>query len=194
MQTCLSPVAYGDTPSHFLSEMPQLGGMESLYKLCVRWIVTARLAEPATAPVVKKFKDRQAGCTKRTQSQSRGSGCPSRIAVRSAKSALLVYLQSNVPFSCAEEKYHRPCYGKQGKTCFSSKRKEEHSFSKGKRKGRSFCDVTKGTKSTEKGRRLPPSLFKPIPFDKWGQSHLSGMRKVSSSCKTDRKQRAIVLR
>ena len=108
MQTCLSPVAYGDTPSHFLSEMPQLGGMESLYKLCVRWIVTARLAEPATAPVVKKFKDRQAGCTKRTRSQSRESGFAPHGSLCDPQSVLLVYLQSNVPFSSAEEKYHRP--------------------------------------------------------------------------------------
>ena len=89
--------------------------------------------------------------------------------MRSAKSALLVYLQSNVPFSCAEEKYHpSPCYGKQERTCISSKRKEEHSFSKGKRKGRSFCTVTKGTKNTEKGRRLPLPFSNPSPLTNGG--------------------------
>ena len=111
---------------------------------------------------------------------------------RDSRAHFCAYPESNVPFSCAEEKYHRPCYGKQGKTCFSSKRKEEHSFSKGKRKGRSFCDVTKGTKNTEKERGDSPSLFKPNPFDKWGQSKLFGMRKVSSSCRKERKQKAIV--
>ncbi len=65
-------------------------------------------------------------------------------------------------------KKHMDAYfGKQERTC---------SFSKGKRKGRSFCDVTKGTKNTEKGRGDSPSLFKPNSFDKWGQSKPFGMR------------------
>ena len=50
------------------------------------------------------------------------------------------------------------------KNLFLSKRKEECSFSKGKRKGRSFCDVTKGTKNTEKGRGIPLPFSNPTPL------------------------------
>ena len=42
-----------------------------------------------------------------------------------------------------------------GRTCF---------FSKGKRKGRSFCTVTKGTKNTEKGRGIPLPFSIPSPL------------------------------
>ena len=104
--------------------------------------------------------------------------------------ALLVYLQSNVPFSSAEEKYHRPCYGKQGKTCFSSKRKEEYSFSKGKRKGRSFCTVTKGTKNTEKGRGIPLPFSIPSPLQQRISKPL-GMHWACGNCKMYIKQKNI---
>ena len=53
-----------------------------------------------------------------------------------------------------------------------------------------YCD--KRNRKHRKGKEASPSLFKPIPFDKWGQSHLSGMRKVCSSCRIDGKLEDIV--
>ena len=53
-----------------------------------------------------------------------------------------------------------------------------------------YCD--KRNQKHRKGKEASPSLFKPIPFDKWGQSSLSGMRKVSSGYRIDGKQRTIV--
>ena len=57
------------------------------------------------------------------------------------------------------------------KNLFLSKRKEECSFSKGKRKGRSFCDVTKGTKNTEKGRGIPLPFSNPTPLTSAGKAN-----------------------
>ena len=51
--------------------------------------------------------------------------------------------------------------------------RKDYSFSKGKRKGRSFCDVTKGTKSTEKGRRLPLPFSNPTPLTNKGDRTFS---------------------
>ena len=62
-----------------------------------------------------------------------------------------------------------PVYGEESTTLpLSESRKHGCSFSKGKRKGRSFCIVTKGTKNTEKGRGIPLPFSIPSPLTKEG--------------------------
>ena len=72
------------------------------------------------------------------------------------------------------EKYRRsPANGKQERTCFSSERKKRLFLFQGKERGRSFCNVTKGTKSTEKGRRLPLPFSNPSPLTNGNRTNLN---------------------
>ena len=116
----------------------------SPYRLCVRWIVTARLAEPATA--LETCSPEQTFSLHKTNAIAKPGIrlCPSRIAVRSAKRTFGY-------FSCAEEKYHpSPCSQSRNEPVSLPRGRKDYSSSKGKREGRSFCHSTKGTKNTEK--------------------------------------------
>ena len=106
--------------------------------------------------VVKQSKDGRKVCRRQTRSQSRASGFALRIAVRSAKSIFgYVYFAQQSTILLWKKVPSSPCFGKQERNC---------SFSKGKRKGRSFCTVTKGTKNTEKGRGIPLPFSIPSPL------------------------------
>ena len=92
------------------------GGMQSQHRLCVKWTCKARPCRTC-----KSIGDLQSGADFQSAGNKRDSkagdpALPPRIAVRSEKSAFGY-------FSRFGEKYHpSPCYGKQEKTCISSKR------------------------------------------------------------------------
>ena len=137
---------------------------ESPYRLCVKWITTARHCRDCKSTVVvHSGADFQPAGNKR----NRKAGDPALLqgSLCDPRKSAFGY------FSRFGEKYHpSPCYGKQERSCSSSKRKEDYSFSKGKGEGRSFCTVTKGTKNTEKGRRLPLPFSNPTPLTNEGKA------------------------
>ena len=104
-------------------------------------------------------------CTKQTQSQSRGSGFAPKDRCAIREKALLG------TFLALEKSTTRPpASGSRNEPASLPRERKDYSSSKGKRKGRSFCTVTKGTKSTEKGRRLPLPFSNPSPLTNGGKA------------------------
>ena len=118
----------------------------------------------------RAVRSRRKGCTKPARSQSRGSGfaptdpgtirkCIFGYAYFTAQSTILLWKKVSTVF---------PASGAGKKPAPLPRGRKECSFSKGKRKGRSFCNVTKGTKNTEKGRGIPLPFSIPSPLTKEG--------------------------
>ena len=136
------------------------GGMQSQHRLCVKWTCKARPCRTC-----KSIGDLQSGADFQSAGNKRDSkagdpALPPRIAVRSEKSAFGY-------FSRFGEKYHpSPCFGKQERTCISSKRKERLFLFQGKEKRMFLLYCDKRNQKHRKGKEASPSLFKPNPFDK----------------------------
>ena len=120
----------------------------------------------------RAFRSRLSACRKQTQSQSRGSGFAPRIAVRSAKKRFwYVYFATQSTILALEKSTTRPpASGSRNEPASLPRERKDYSSSKGKRKGCSFCTVTKGTKNTEKGRRLPLPFSNPSPLTNGGKA------------------------
>ena len=162
-----------------------------LYPVCRKFI------ERLCCFLFKMSADRQQYCRLAIQGQTKSLYkmnaiakpgirlCPTdRCAIRKKRFWVLFSKARKVPSS--------PCYGKQERDCSSTKRKERLFLFQGKEKRMFLLYCDKRNQKHRKGKEASPSLFDPIPFDKWGQSSLSGMRKVCSSCRIDGKQRTIV--
>ena len=149
------------------------GGMQSQHRLCVKWIGKATFCRNCNSTVVV-----QSGTDKKSvqNERNRKAGDPalphgSQRDPRKSAFGTCTLLRK-VPFSLWRKVPSFPCYGKQERSCSSSK---------GKRKGRSFCDVTKGTKNTEKGRRLPLPFSNPIPLTNEGDRNFPVCAKFAAT-------------
>ena len=124
------------------------GGMQSLYRLWVKWICKARHCRDCKSiVVVQSGADFQSVQNKRDR-KAWFPALPLRIAVRSEKAFLATF------FALEKSSNRILCFGKQKRTCSFSKKKEKYvPFPCGK-----------GTKR-QKRKGGSPSLFNPNPFE-----------------------------
>ena len=166
---------------------------ESPYRLCVKWITTARHCRDCKSTVVvHSGADFQPAGNKRNRKAGdpallQGSLCDPR------KSAFgTCTLLRKVPFSLWRKVPPVPLLREAGTNLHLLQEEGGAFLFQGKKKRMFLLYCDKRNQKHRKGKEASPSLFKPIPFDKWGQSSLSGMRKVSSGYRRDGKQRTIV--